>query len=737
MKKNYVILFALVIIDLLITFPNHVIAQQSKVDSAIMLLHKSTGSNPLDIASFNSARYLLFSTTLTKSQLEQIEAVVSNYKHTRIDYSGRDIMEAAFDGIAKNDAEKAITFGKMRIENLDKSNSSTASSLRSHYLYNLRFPFRNSDRLEEGFRYYTQKLNQYIINNDSACISICYHVLGSFYGVSGLHDLAIYSIKKSASYLDTVNNNDRWLSAIAFLGYQYSIKGDMAGCLKYSGMAFDERRKSAIDIYSAINMARVMLINNQLDSAGAYIKFAKVNQLRRPEMRAAILQIEAQYKIETGALSTADSLLNECWRLINTNNIPVNASSGTITPDYYLALLRAKQNRFDKAISLLKMDIQRLNNKRVDILRDYKLMAELYKKAGDANKAAETYAIFIAKRDSLLADQEKYRAISFESEQQLNEKEQSIANLESKNRIASLSRNFLIGITALLLLLAGGIYQRFRFKKKANTVLEETLTNLKSTQSQLIQSEKMASLGELTAGIAHEIQNPLNFVNNFSDVNTELIDEAKQEIDKGNLNDAKTILDDLKDNQLKINHHGKRADAIVKGMLQHSRTSSGQKEPTDINALCDEYLRLSYHGLRAKDKTFNAELKTDFDNSIGNINVVPQDIGRVILNLINNAFYAVNEKAKQNIPGYEPTVTVNTKKSEGKVEISVKDNGNGIPDSIKEKIFQPFFTTKPTGQGTGLGLSLSYDIVNAHGGELKVEAKEGEGSIFTIKIPAS
>jgi signal transduction histidine kinase len=257
----------------------------------------------------------------------------------------------------------------------------------------------------------------------------------------------------------------------------------------------------------------------------------------------------------------------------------------------------------------------------------------------------------------------------------------------------------------------------------------------KSTQAQLIQSEKMASLGELTAGIAHEIQNPLNFVNNFSEVNKELIDEMQQEIDKGNYTDAKEISNDIKENEDKIIHHGKRADAIVKGMLQHSRTSTGKKELTNINALADEYLRLSYHGLRAKDKEFNAEMKTDFDKSIGNINIIPQDIGRVLLNLYNNAFYAVTEKKKQQPEGYEPVVSVSTKKINDKIEIRVKDNGNGIPQKVVDKIFQPFFTTKPSGQGTGLGLSLSYDIVKTHGGEIKVETKEGEGSEFIIQMP--
>ena len=303
------------------------------------------------------------------------------------------------------------------------------------------------------------------------------------------------------------------------------------------------------------------------------------------------------------------------------------------------------------------------------------------------------------------------------------------------------------------------VYRSRRLKKEnrlleekvehRTNLLKESIENLKSTQSQLIQSEKMASLGELTAGIAHEIQNPLNFVNNFSEVNKELIEELKSERLKvkserdDQLEDE--LLNDIAQNLEKINHHGKRADAIVKGMLQHSQSSSGRKEPTDINKLADEYFRLAYHGLRAKDKSFNATLKTDYDESIGYVNIIPQDIGRVILNLITNAFYVVDEKKKSGIENYEPTVSISTKRRNDKIEVSVKDNGNGIPQKILDKIFQPFFTTKPTGQGTGLGLSLSYDIVKAHGGELKVETlsaenaahagKEGEGSEFIILLP--
>jgi two-component system, NtrC family, sensor kinase len=316
----------------------------------------------------------------------------------------------------------------------------------------------------------------------------------------------------------------------------------------------------------------------------------------------------------------------------------------------------------------------------------------------------------ITKKQRKALEAERLKTLEIEKEIQVNEKIKAALEVQVAERTAALT-----------------------LQKEE---LEKTLHELKDTQAQLIQAEKMAGLGELTAGIAHEIQNPLNFVNNFSEVNTELIAELKEEITKGNIEEVKSIADDIAANEKKINHHGKRADSIVKGMLLHSRSSSGIKEPTNINALADEYLRLAYHGLRAKDKFFNAAMKTDFDETIGNINVILQDMGRAILNLITNAFYAVTEKKKQGIKDYEPTVLVSTKKVNNKMEIKVTDNGNGIPLKVLDKIFQPFFTTKPTGQGTGLGLSMSYDIVTkAHNGELKVETKEGSGTTFSIILP--
>jgi two-component system, NtrC family, sensor kinase len=382
-----------------------------------------------------------------------------------------------------------------------------------------------------------------------------------------------------------------------------------------------------------------------------------------------------------------------------------------------------------------------------DMMDACNFLSSFFAAARNYDSAFEYQSEAIVAKDSLFS-QEKAREIQALQFDEMIHRQQLVEANERAH--TQLKENLLfVGILALLMV-SFILYRNNRQKVRANSLLqkqkeeiniqkdkaEKTLTELKSTQAQLIQSEKMASLGELTAGIAHEIQNPLNFVNNFSEVNKELIDELEEEVEKGNIDEAKIIAKDIRENSEKINHHGKRAGDIVKGMLQHSRSSSGVKELTDINKLAEEYLRLAYHGLRAKDKSFNATMNFDFDKGISKINVVPQDIGCVILNLINNAFYAVDEKKKSGIHNYEPTVSVNTNKINDKVEIRVKDNGNGIPQKVIDKIFQPFFTTKPTGVGTGLGLSLSYDIVKAHGGEIKVITVEGEFTEFEVQLPA-
>ena len=462
-------------------------------------------------------------------------------------------------------------------------------------------------------------------------------------------------------------------------------------------------------------------------------------------------------------------------------------------PYYYMALIEAKEGKFKDALDNYRLGLLYSRNVNLNIANGYNGIAVLFKQIGQVDSAVyyAKEAIMLAQRESLtpnvldasalltelyikintdsafkyqrvmlatkdtLFSEEKIKQLqnlSFNEQMLHQELQQTIQQTQLKYR-NRLNVYILLAGLLILLIVALGLWRRNIYKQKSFALLQKqkeqiqsTLTQLKATQSQLIQSEKMASLGELTAGIAHEIQNPLNFVNNFSEVNTELIEEMEQEMDKGNYSDAKAIAKDIKENEQKINHHGKRAADIVKGMLQHSHNSSiGIKESTDINKLADEYLRLAYHGLRAKDKSFNATLKTKYDESIGNINIIPQDIGRVLLNLYNNAFYAVNERSKHHIEGYEPTVAVSTKMMDDKIFMSVKDNGNGILQKIADKIFQPFFTTKPTGQGTGLGLSLAYDIIKAHGGEIKVETKvdkgnpdtfgEGEGTEFIIQLP--
>jgi signal transduction histidine kinase len=401
-----------------------------------------------------------------------------------------------------------------------------------------------------------------------------------------------------------------------------------------------------------------------------------------------------------------------------------------------LAALFDKANVRDSSIYYAEISLQQSqkHNFAEFTLDASKLLTKIYESEGRPDSTLKFMKIMLAAKDSVFSQSrgQQFRQLAFDEIMQRQEIDQ--AKEKYQYRVRSYA---LLAALIVFLLLTLMFYRNARQKQKSNTKIENAFNSLKAAQSQLIQSEKMASLGELTAGIAHEIQNPLNFVNNFSEVNAELIEEMKEELSKGNMDEVKAIADNIQENEYKINHHGKRADGIVKSMLQHSQSSSGIKAPTDINALSEEYLRLAYHGIRAKDKSFNPILKTDFDQSIGNINIIPQDIGRVLLNLYNNSFYAVNEKAKLQLNGFEPTVYVHSKKMKDRVEIRIRDNGSGIPSQVVDKIFQPFFTTKPTGQGTGLGLSLSYDIIKTHGGEIKVNTREDEFTEFVILLPAA
>ena len=491
------------------------------------------------------------------------------------------------------------------------------------------------------------------------------------------------------------------------------------------------------------------------DSWTNQLVFANISSVyeKNDQLDSALYYAQKAYELDNGASSVLITLGGVYFKMgnpdkaLNYYRMEIYANtlykSEWALMDTYIGMSKAFEGarKMDSSVYYARISFSKAMN--IDnpqgVMNASKQLAHLYDLKSIQDSTVKYLKLTITLNDSLFSRQKIKEVQSFTFNKEIHQQELEAQQAQEKNTVRMYA---LLVAVFVFLVIAFILWRNNMHKQKVNTVLEQkngqiqnTLTELKYTQSQLIQKEKMASLGELTAGIAHEIQNPLNFVNNFSEVNKELIEEMNEEIDKGNYTDAKEIAKDIKDNEEKINHHGKRADAIVKGMLQHSQTSTGQKEPTNINKLADEYLRLAYHGLRAKDNSFNAALKTDFDESIGTINIIPQDIGRVLLNLYNNAFYAVAEKTKGQGESFDPIVSVSTKKMGDTILIGVKDNGNGIQQKVVDKIFQPFFTTKPTGQGTGLGLSLSYDIIKAHGGEIKVETKEGEGSEFIIYLP--
>ena len=576
------------------------------------------------------------------------------------------------------------------------------------------------------------------LNNDSLK-AISYNWLGSFFYLKKGDNTSALEYYFKALPLAEKTKEKRRISSLYFdmaLVYFDMLDNEMA--LKMTRKGGENLPDKSHPLYDFMllqyeaNMVQYFLLAKNADSAFKYARESHETLGRFNEGIAYVyldhINLASSYAISgnaqkaeeyfTAAMPLQDSIENASTHLYFYNN--------------YIHFLLANGRTSDAVIQsrrLMALGLQHENNNLK--LAGAGFLRQLYDTLNQKD-SAYYYSMMEAEINSQIfsqANKNKVQSLIFN--EQLRSVEEKNKEVAYRNKLKQYG---LLAGLGMVLFISFILFRNNRQKQKTNKVLEKTLSDLKSTQTQLIQSEKMASLGELTAGIAHEIQNPLNFVNNFSEVNQELISEMIEEVEKGNTAEVKAIAKDIKENEEKINHHGKRADAIVKGMLQHSRSSSGVKEPTDINALCDEYLRLSYHGLRAKDKSFNAKFETDFDNSIGNINIISQDIGRVVLNLLTNAFYAVDEKKKSGIENYEPTVSISTKKINDKIEIRVTDNGNGIPQKVLDKIFQPFFTTKPTGQGTGLGLSLSYDIVKAHGGEIKVETKEGEGTAFTIQL---
>ena len=606
----------------------------------------------------------------------------------------------------------------------------------------------------QAIGYYQSALELAKKSNNSLIIGNSYYNIALSAQIKGDLDMALDHFLQAARKYEEIDDQRRLMNAMLAIASIYGELKNFEKTNEYHDKAQDLAiiRKDSVQLADLLNSRGVLAdkMNNvdiALDYFDEALSIAEI--IKEDGLRANILSNRGLAYKHSGKPQQALDNFNQTLQIFDQINAPVyhysmvynNIASANIElGNYEIAKLQ-----FDKSI-----DFATEIGARNIVMENYRGLSKMYGKTNDYKSQVDYLTKYHSIKDSLFSADNQSKIIQLESDYQIDQKNLEILKNEGVIRSQKNQRNilFVILLAALsLLLLLGLFYSKIRNKNtllhekndlinKQKSTLQTTLSNLKATQAQLIQSEKMASLGELTAGIAHEIQNPLNFVNNFSEVNTELIDEMVEEINEGNYDEVKELANDIKSNEEKIKHHGSRADSIVKGMLKHSRTNSGEKTPTDINAICDEYLRLAYHGMRAKDNTFNAKLETDFADSIGTINVVAQDIRRVILNLFTNAFQATSAEAlAQEGCDYHPEVAVKTKLNNNWIEIHVIDNGSGIPDAIKDKIFQPFFTTKDTGQGTGLGLSLAYDIVKAHGGELQVESQEGVGTTFIVTLP--
>jgi two-component system NtrC family sensor kinase len=542
------------------------------------------------------------------------------------------------------------------------------------------------------------------------CLALAWTALATLYNGMGEHVKSLYYYKKALEVNKQVGNKVTQNNLLNAIGERYRLMGNYPEAIK----AYEEALNNTTTSYN--------IELNESNLADVYVRVAN---------------LPMAFKYGFSSLKTATK---------------IGDKEGVSWIDGVIARAYLKKGNLDSALYYATQGLEAgKQTGTIEFMRDnFSALANAYALKKDFTNAYKYQNLYITYRDSMINTQVSNQTNLLQYNNDIAKKQAQIATLNQDKQI---QRYFLTGafiLVGIIALTVVVLLKNNRQKQKANNLLSKqkhiieeqrdqtnkALADLQLTQKQLIQSEKMASLGELTAGIAHEIQNPLNFVNNFSEVNIELIDEMELELSKGDKDEAMSIAGDIKQNLEKIRHHGKRADGIVKGMLQHSRASSNTQEPTDINVLADEYLRLAYHGLRAKDKSFNADLNTNFADKLPMVNIVPQDIGRALLNLFNNAFYTVSQKQKTAGADYKPEVSVSTSAENEQVIVKVRDKGNGIPDAIKDKIMQPFFTTKPTGEGTGLGLSLTYDmVVKGHGGSIQVNSVEGEGSEFIIQLP--
>lgn len=693
-----------------IIFFTNSFSQNREADSLLSLLNKADADTArVDLLNQLAVSYFDTSPEEARKYSDEAKNIAEEAEYTRgLAYALKNIGIIYF---LNADYVQALTYWNQSLEQFEKADDKKGIA---NILSNIGAVFSNGGDDAKALDFYLRALKYTEQTNDTLRLVTILNNIGSVYINNPFtHDTALNYYLKALPLCEKLGDNDAIGTITVNIGEIYFDKGKDSLALEYFQRSVKAYADSKNLPYSLNDIARVYLKRKDYTTAMAYHQQA----LDLAEKLSARLEISQSYQGIANVYT-------------QTNKIP--------------QALEAYKNaeRIAKEI-----------NANYELEKIYRGLSGIYGQMHDYANGYKYQRLLTSIKDTLYNAEKDKKVASLQFNFEIQKKQSEIDQLTRNKTMNDLElktqrtvKNSLIAVLSLVLLVVFILFRNYRIKDKTNALLdsqkkelEHTLAELKTTQTQLIQSEKMASLGELTAGIAHEIQNPLNFVNNFSEVSTEMLDEMKTELSAGNHSEVIEIADDIQRNLDKILYHGRRADAIVKGMLQHSRTATGKKELTDINALADEYLRLGFHGLRAKDKVFNADIKTSFDKNIGTINIMAQDVGRALLNLFNNAFYAVNEKKKLLGDSYQPVVKITTTKLNGNgIEVRVEDNGKGIPQHIVDKIFQPFYTTKPAGQGTGLGLSLAYDIITKeHGGVIKVESKEGEGTTFIITLPAS
>ena len=724
-------------------------AQNRKVDSLRVLISKEKDpERRIDhkvqlVFTFNEVN--LDSSIVLANRVAE-EAVKLGYEKGEADAlraTAAALMRRSDFELAREKLDRAMAIYQV----LNDSNA-LAATYRSYGIY-----YGMQSEYDTANTYFEMALHLYEDLKDTARMGTCYGNLAIGYQMRSNFAQALIYQQKALNIAESQNSIGDQAHVLLNMGQTYFKMGDSLRGEKSILKSIDLAEKAQIkivEVYGYTNLATYYSTFKRWPQSYEYaMKAAKLGDELGDKSIVASSYAKAAIALSVmGRPDEAITLLERALPQAKLSGQPIIIHQ--VYAGFGSTLM--KQGKYREAAVKLE--------KALDVIEDlklyddatsyiYKNLSLVYEDLDEFEKALDNYKIYATMRDSIRSHENirkaTEQALTFEFEKTRAEAIALQAVKDAETKRARSRQYFVIALLGLGLLavvvMAWMQYRSNQHKQKANLLLqsqkqkvENTLAELKATQVQLIQSEKMAGLGELTAGIAHEIQNPLNFVNNFSEVSRELLEEMKLEMDVGHGVEAKMLADSVIDNLEKIHHHGRRADSIVKGMLMHTRSGSGTREPTDLNLLADEYLRLAFHGLRAKDKSFNAAIKSEFDPSVGKVNVVPQDMGRVVLNLITNAFYAVSHKNGRGDENYKPEVEVRTSRIDDEIELSVRDNGDGIAQHNLKKIFQPFFTTKPTGQGTGLGLSLSFDIVKAHGGTLTVETREGEGSVFTLKF---